>query len=184
MDFNTYKDERLIAYYLQGNKFAFSVIVSRYEQQLINYVYRFVYQKQTAEDIVQDTFIKVLISINRFNNKFRFRSWLYKIATNLALNKIRTEKKHRNNRNFDDVSANIYNNKTPLNIAMAQEENNRIETAIRSLDTKHRVIFLLRIQQQFSYKEIANIVKCKETTARSRMFYSVEKLREFLEKKQ
>lgn len=179
MDWQKCSDERLIAGYLSGNKAAFSIIVLRYQNSLYGYLYRFVYDRHIAEDLVQETFVKALVSLRRFDDRFRFRSWLFKIATNLALNKVRRRKKYR----YDFDVGEISDTKTPLCSALREEEMHRVEQAICKLSAKHRVVFLLRVQQQFSYKEISAVVKCNEQTARSRMFYAVEKLREFLEDK-
>ena len=177
MDWEKCSDERLVASYLSGNKAAFSIIVLRYQSLLYGYLYRFVYDRHLAEDLVQETFVKVLISLRRFDDRFRFRSWLFKIATNLALNKARRRKKYRYGVDVREMS----DMKTPLCSAVEKEEIHRIEQAIYKLSAKHRMVFLLRVQQQFSYKEISSVIKCNEQTARSRMFYAVEKLREFLE---
>ncbi|BBM84941.1 RNA polymerase sigma factor [Candidatus Uabimicrobium amorphum] len=179
MDWEKCSDERLVAYYLSGNKVAFSLIVSRYQKSLYGYLYRFVYDRHIAEDLVQETFVKVLVSLPRFNDQRRFRPWLFKIATNLALNKVRRRKKYRYDLNACEVS----DVKTPLGNLLEKEKMEHVEQAICKLSAKHRVVFLLRVQQQFSYKEISLVVKCNEQTARSRMFYAVEKLREFLEEK-
>ena len=86
------EDKDILSNIKSGDKSAFNEILSKYEKPLINYLYRFLVSQQDAEDIAQLTFIKVYQRINKFNPTDNFSAYLYKIATNLALNLQRRKK--------------------------------------------------------------------------------------------
>ena len=88
-------DEEVILRFQEGDLAAFDVLVARYKEQLLNYVFQFVGEKSDAEDIVQDTFVKVFRSKQSYKNIAKFSTWIYTVAGNFAKSELRKRKRHR-----------------------------------------------------------------------------------------
>ena len=82
-------DEELVRLFTEGNERAFKELMERYSKKILNYINRMIYDRDRAQDLLQDTFIRVYRNIDRFDTSRRFSTWLYTIATNLAKNELR-----------------------------------------------------------------------------------------------
>ncbi len=82
-------DNRLISAYLTGNEYAFEVLVSRYQDRLVNYLNRLIHDYEMSVDLSQEAFIRVYRNANRYQGQYKFSTWLYRIATNLAIDEMR-----------------------------------------------------------------------------------------------
>ena len=82
-------DKALISAYLKGNEYAFEVLVSRYQDRLVNYLSRLIHDYDMAVDLAQEAFIRVYRNANRYKGQYQFSTWLYRIATNLGIDEIR-----------------------------------------------------------------------------------------------
>ncbi len=172
-------DEVLMALYLQGEESAFEVVVARYSKILLAYLYRLLGNRETAEDVMQESFVRVYRYAWRFRpEKSSFKTWLYTIATNLARNEMRKKKKRLVRYLVDEIPPLSSGEKTPLGELICQEERERIQEAIEKLSKNHKIVFVLRLYEKLSYGEISQIVDCHINTARSRMFYAIEKVRQ------
>lgn len=167
-------DEELLAQSLEGDLNAFEVIVNRYKDRLFNFVIRFVGDQQTAEDIVQDTFLRAYRNRGSFQAIAKFSTWIYTIAGNLAKSELRRRKRWRflslgtqdeNGVVFELPDPNSHPDRE-TETALAEA---RIEDAIARLPERYREAVLLRDVEGLDYDQIALIVRCPLGTVKSRI---------------
>ncbi|KAB2880029.1 sigma-70 family RNA polymerase sigma factor [bacterium] len=167
-------DEVVIKKFQQGDLVAFDVIVARYKEQLINYVYTFVGDKSDAEDIVQDTFVKIYRFRQSYKNIAKFSTWIYTVAGNLAKSELRKRKRQQlypisslNNgdKEFEAVETRI--NSDEMTDSAVKKE--LIKKAIRTLPDHYQLVIRMREIDNMSYEEIAEVTRLPLGTVRSRI---------------
>ncbi len=178
-------DEILIARFQQGDLQAFDTLVRRYKDQLLNYVYRFVGNRVDAEDIIQETFLRVFKNKHYYKEIAKFSTWVYTIAGNLA----KTELRRRKRRKFFSVS-NFVNDERDYDIPDLDRNPEQevdgaikeayIQKAIDKLPPKFKEVILLRDVQGFAYEEISQILNIPLGTVKSRVNRGRLKLQEDL----
>jgi RNA polymerase sigma-70 factor, ECF subfamily len=184
-------DETLMLRYQGGDVRAFEILLSRHERPVYNFLLRSVGSKAVAEDLLQDTFLRVIKGAASYQRQAKFTTWLYTIARNLCVDRSRRQK-HRKAQSLDQPLRDDEQSGTLLDVvpgsdlgaerrAISSELQQTLQKAIASLSDDQREIFLLRQFQEMSFKEIAEIVDIPENTAKSRMRYALEKLRLELE---
>ena len=157
-----------------GNVDAYGKIVVRYNGRLYNFIYRFVGDRETAEDIVQETFLRAFRKRKEYRAIANFSTWLFTIAGNLAKSELRRRKRWRlfsidrdeetdTGMDLPDVSA------LPDRVAESSLADVQIQQAIASLPDNYRQVILLRDVQGMSYQEISEIVDCPVGTVKSRV---------------
>ncbi|NOX89418.1 MAG: sigma-70 family RNA polymerase sigma factor [Calditrichaeota bacterium] len=178
-------DEELIARFQQGDNYAFNLLVKRYKDPLLNFVYRFVGEKEEAEDIVQETFLRLFKNKHYYREIAKFSTWIYTIAGNLA----KTELRRRRRRKLLSISHFMTSEKDydiPDEDSNPERETNTVITdriiqkAIDKLTPKFKQVIILRDIQGFSYEEIAEIVGIPLGTVKSRVNRARLKLQEDL----
>lgn len=180
-----YTDEELIARFQNGDDYAFEEIVHRYKNRLLNFVFRFIGQEDEAEDIVQDTFLKVYKNKHAYKNIARFSTWIYTIAGNLAKTELRKKKRRKLfSISRDGVDEKEFEIPAP---ALTPEQNTEmvfkekaIQDAIEKLQDKFKTVIILRDIQELSYDEISKIVGVPLGTIKSRVNRARLKLQELL----
>lgn len=184
--YRQYSDEELIVKFQGDDIQAFNEIVSRYKDKLVNFLFRYTSDREEAEDLAQDTFIKLYKSKHLYKEIAKFSTWFYTIAVNTA--KTHSKKKSRmstisisdfdpeNEKDFDIKADAI----APDDSANASIENYYIQKAIDSLDEAFREIIILRDIQDLDYEEIAEITKLPLGTVKSRINRGREKLKKLL----
>ena len=167
-------DEELIARFQNGDVYAFEQIVHRYKNPLINFVYHFLGDRIDAEDVVQETFLRVFRNKHLYRNIAKFSTWIYTIAGNLA----KTELRRRRRRKLLSLSQMGYEDKEYelpdpfastdriVNTRMNEKE---IHDEINALPVKFKEVVVLRDIQEFSYEEISKILKIPIGTVKSRV---------------
>ena len=169
-----YTDEELIARFQEGDEQAYTELVNRYRDKLITFVYRFVNEFEKAEDIVQDTMLKLYTHKHYYRNIAKFSTWIYTIAGNLAKTELRkrgTRKEIRisqmgpEDRDYELPSV------APDTDEVAQSEyiEKKIQAAIQKLPLHFRTVTILRDIQELSYEEISKIVDVPLGTVKSRI---------------
>ncbi|MCI0495971.1 MAG: sigma-70 family RNA polymerase sigma factor [bacterium] len=178
-------DEDLIERFQDGDLYAFDLIVKRYKNQLMNFVYRFLGNSEEAEDLVQETFLRVYRNRRAYQKVAKFSTWIYTIAGNLAKTELRKRKRRKffsisdlgyNEKDYD-ISDEAYNPEKDVDSRMKEEI---IHREINLLSPKFRQVILLRDVQQLSYEEISQIVKIPLGTVKSRVNRGRLKLQEKL----
>jgi RNA polymerase sigma-70 factor (ECF subfamily) len=168
-------DKKLVHDCLNGSKQAFEQVVDKYQKMIFNMVYRMIHNLDDAEDITQGIFIKVFENLNSFNPKYKFFSWMYRIAINESLNHINRMKP------FDPLSENLVAlEKTPDKTYNGVEISEKIQQALMQIDPDYRMLIILKHFQDCSYKEIAVISNIPEKTIKSRLFTARQLLKEIL----
>jgi RNA polymerase sigma-70 factor (ECF subfamily) len=169
-----YTDEELIARFQEGDEQAYTELVNRYRDKLITFVYRFVNEFEKAEDIVQDTMLKLYTHKHYYRKIAKFSTWIYTIAGNLAKTELRkrgTRKEIRisqmgpEDRDYELPSV------APDTDEVAQSEyiEKKIQAAIQKLPLHFRTVTILRDIQELSYEEISKIVDVPLGTVKSRI---------------
>lgn len=178
-------DEDLIERFQNGDLYAFDLIVKRYKNQLLNFVYRFLGNAEEAEDLVQETFLRVYRNRKAYQKVAKFSTWIYTIAGNLAKTELRKRKRRKffsisdlgyNEKDYD-ISDDAYNPEKDVDGRMKEEI---IHKEIDELSPKFREVILLRDVQQLSYEEISQIVNIPLGTVKSRVNRGRLKLQEKL----
>ncbi len=180
-----YTDEELIARFQNGDEYAFEEIVHRYKDRLLNFVFRFLGQIDEAEDIVQDTFLKVYKNRDAYENIARFSTWIYTIAGNLAKTELRKRKRRRvfsiSRMGVDEKEYEIPSTgKSPEENTEGNFNEKMIQAAIEKLPEKFRTVIILRDIQELSYDDISKIIGVPLGTIKSRVNRARLKLRELL----
>lgn len=176
----------------QGREAAFRELVRRYERPVFSLVFRMVRDSATAEDLAQDTFIKVLNHIDKYRSEFKFSSWLFKIANNVAIDHLRRRQLDTismdgspNAATAADVEATSFDiadkSESALDIMEAKELGSAIERAIGALRPEYRSCIMLRHVEGRSYEEIAATLDLPLGTVKTYIHRARHQLREALE---
>ena len=184
-------DESLMLRYRDGDVRAFELLVTRHRKPLFNFILRFVRDTAAAEDVTQETFLRLVKGADAYERQAKFTTWLYTIARNLCVDASRRGK-HRKAASLDAPIGDEDGSASLLDLvpdggagvdrqAQSRELRVRLQQAIESLPDEQREIFLLREVADLQFNEIANVIGCPENTVKSRMRYALEKLREALE---
>jgi len=163
---------------LQGSKSAFEELYERYARRILGFTHRLLRDHQEAESITQEVFLRLLNNSAAYDPSRRFSTWIYAIARNLcsdALARRRPERLH-------DTDCLIGQEPNPAAVSEDRETMQRLEVAIDMLPLFCREVLLLRVFDELSYRQIADIVGCPESTARSRMDLAIKRLRAHLGK--
>ena len=175
-----------------GHEPAFRELVRRYERPVFSLLYRMVRDRALAEDLAQETFIKVLNGIKSYNPQFKFSSWIFKIANNAAIDHLR--KRDLDTLSLDgsphattpeEMSATALQlgdrGESPLQEVEARELGSAIERAIAKLRPEYRACILLRHVEGHSYEEIARILDLPLGTVKTYIHRGRHELRVYLE---
>jgi RNA polymerase sigma-70 factor (ECF subfamily) len=180
-------DEVLMIRFQGGDRAAFATLVRRYQSPLFNFALRHMGSVPTAEEVVQDAFVRVVKNAGDFKHASRFSTWLYTIARNLCVDEAR-KRTHRRHTSLDqprrsaetegptlgeqtgDKAANVER------AAVATEIRERVVEAVEALPEEQREVFLMREVSGLAFKDIAEVVGVSENTIKSRMRYALERL--------
>jgi RNA polymerase sigma-70 factor (ECF subfamily) len=181
-------DERLVARALAADRSAFEALVRRHQTPLVNHLYRLIGSRDAALDLAQDVFIKVYTSLASFDPKYRFTTWLYRIASNCAIDQLRKKQipTFSLDPSFGDLdtpdpeSRLAGSGPDPDQALRLRELQGRLDAAIQELPPAYRELILLRHRQHCRYDEIARITRLPIGTVKNRIFRAREILRERL----
>ena len=171
-------DSGLVAAFLDGEKRAFGLLMDRYQGRLLNFVYRTTGDRERAEDLVQETFIRVYRHLHRFDQSKKFSTWIYTIASNLAKNELRNRSRNplilfqaiRKTWDADQKPLEWEDNTfRPDDLFRKRHLRQMVESAVEELPEHHRVVFVLRELEGKTYEEIAEITSCNLGTVKSRL---------------
>ena len=171
-------DSAVVGVFLEGEERAFEELVERYQARLLNFVYRTIGDREKAEDLVQEVFIRVYRHLHRFDTSKKFSTWIYTIASNLAKNELRNR-----SRNplvlFQAIKKQWQEDERPLqfedstsrpdDLYRKRHLRELVEQTVEQLPEHHRQVFVLRELEGKSYEEIAEITSCNLGTVKSRL---------------
>jgi RNA polymerase sigma-70 factor (ECF subfamily) len=168
----------------EGHDASFDLLLQRYRTPLVNFLYRMVRDVATAEDLAQEVFLRVYRARKQYSPTAKFTTWLFRIATNLALNSVR-DNRHRMMEVSIDAPAG--EDQAPMELPTREmridehmAERDRagfIRRAVASLPEKQRVAVLLHKYEEMDYGEIAKVLDCSESALKSLLFRAYETLR-------
>jgi RNA polymerase sigma-70 factor (ECF subfamily) len=171
-------DSSVVAAYLDGNRRAFDELVARYQRRLLNFVYRTIGDRERAEDLVQEVFIRVHRHLARFDQSKKFSTWIYTIASNLAKNELRNRSRSplvlfqtiKKNWEADHRPLQFEDrHQRPDDLYRKRHLRELVEWSVNQLPEHHRVVFVLRELEGKTYEEIADITDCNLGTVKSRL---------------
>jgi len=171
-------DSAVVTAFLGGEERAFQELVERYQTRLLNFIYRTIGDRDRAEDLVQEVFIRVYRHLHRFDRSKKFSTWAYTIASNLAKNELRnrsrsplvlfqtiqgTSDEEDRPIQFEDTTS------RPDDMYRKRHLRELVEQTVAQLPEHHRQVFVLRELEGKSYEEIAEITDCNLGTVKSRL---------------
>lgn len=186
------EEARLVKACQEGDSAAFNLLVWRWEKPLYNFVYKYVGDATLAEDLVQDTFLKVLKSIRRYTYQGSLSTWLYRIAINLC-------KDHLKRKRLPMVSMHDYYTtgsgervyvqdrvrdetaRTDESLR-AEEREELVRRLLAGLPEEERIVILLKEYQELTFREIAEVLDVPDGTVKSRLYHGLRSMRESLER--
>jgi RNA polymerase sigma-70 factor (ECF subfamily) len=186
-------DNSLVREFIAGNDTAFAQLVTRYKDSITNYLSMMISDYDMAVDLCQETFLRVYRNIGRYSNLYQFSTWIYRIATNLAIDEMRYRKRrgqvfYRNvwgKRRSEDHEAPEFEltdvRRGPRDEFLRKESSQVLSEAIRSLPEKYRTAFIMKEVQELPYDEIAKVLNCSAGTIKSRLHRARELLQRKLE---
>lgn len=179
-------DNELISQFINGNSEAVDVLIHRYKNRVFTYIYFTVKNQHLAEDIFQDTFVKVIKSLQegKYQDNGRFVSWVMRIAHNLVIDHYRHEKQlntcSNNNNEIDLFNSTKYSDDTIEQVMVSNQVLDDVRKLVDELPPDQREIILLRHYGGLSFKEIAEQTNVSINTALGRMRYALINMRKLI----
>jgi RNA polymerase sigma-70 factor, ECF subfamily len=185
-------DHELLAAIAQGNEDAFQEIVDRYRNQIVNFLYRMLNDYDRAVELSQETFLRIYTSAPKYQATYSFSTYIYRIASNLAISELRQRKRRHWISIFTPFGGSDESNdremelpdKQPLQdeVMIDGERRKAVATAIQSLPEKYRLTLVLRDVEGLSYERITEVTGLSEGTVKSRINRARNLLRDKLQK--
>lgn len=175
-------DQRLVEKAQGGDKYAFDLLVSKYQRKLGRLLSRFIRDPAEVEDVTQEAFIKAYRALPSFRGDSAFYTWLYRIGINTAKNYLVSQSRRApTTTEFDTDEAETFEDgdqlrdiNTPESVLLSKQIGETVNTAMDALPDELRVAIVLREIEGLSYEEIAQIMNCPIGTVRSRIFRARE----------
>ena len=190
MNLKKLSDHELLNTYISGNEDSINVLLNRHRKRILDYIYMMVKNRDVADDIFQETLIKVVrfVQEGRYTENGKFLSWVLRIAHNQVIDYFR-QKKQRNNVSEGDAGYDILNNQKFSDHTVEERLiTNQIETDVRKLidflPPEQKEVVLMRYYMGLSFKEIAEQTDVSINTALGRMRYALINLRKLIDEKQ
>jgi RNA polymerase sigma-70 factor (ECF subfamily) len=172
-----------------GDEFAFAYLVQKYRRQMVGFMYRMCRNPATAEELAQEVFLRVYRSRASYEASAKFNTWLYRIATNLAVNHARDTRHERpeNTLRLDEPDRETGTTPDLADGSLTAEEQMlhrermaAIRQKVQGLPERQRMAVIMHKYQQMDYREIAEVMKLSESATKSLLFRAYETLREQL----
>ncbi|MEM7481279.1 MAG: sigma-70 family RNA polymerase sigma factor [Acidobacteriota bacterium] len=180
-------DEELVVAVLAGDRESYGILVERFQGRLVNYLYRLLRNLDEAHELAQDVFLKVYQALDRFDSRYRFSTWLFRVAQNAAIDQIRRRRLklvpiHRQDdgeeegRDWDLPSP----DRDPYGELRNRERGDAIQRSIDDLPWEYRELIVLRHYGELSYEEIARAKGMPLGTVKNKLFRGRQMLKEKL----
>ena len=170
------EDSTLMLRYADGDVAAFEVLYRRHNDALYRYLFRLCRHRDSAEDVFQEVWGKIIQSRARYRPTAKFTTFLYRVAHNCFIDHIRRNKRHANSVDIEPDSHRDPGEQPEMLVEKGLARQ-RLDTALRDLPDEQRDVFLLREEADLSLDQIAAITGTNRETAKSRLRYAVKKLR-------
>jgi len=189
MQLSKVNDKSLIIQYLEGNHKAFEVLLNRHRNKIYTSIYLFVKDRDLAEDIFQDVFIKIIDTLRKgkYNHEGKFLQWAMRISYNMCVDHFRREKRRTKVSPsetfdiFDVLESKDDNRETAL---IKNQLHSKVRELVDQLPPEQREVVILRHYADMSFKEISQLTQVSINTALGRMRYALINMRKMIESKQ
>lgn len=181
-------DVELVARATTGEYAAYEELIRRYQRKIYALVYNMTSNKEDAEDMVQDVFVKAYTALPQFKGDSSFYTWIYRIAVNRTINFLKKRKRNPDV-SLDDLDQAVERDpayvelrarESPVRDATLSELQAKLNAALLTLSDKHRTVVVMHDIQGVPHDEIARVLGCSEGTVRSRLFYARQQLQQEL----
>lgn len=172
----TSDDREIVSRILSGERDLFTQLMKRYERRVVNYVYRITHRYEEAHDLAQEIFMKVYLALDRFDPKFQFSTWLFRIAQNSAIDAVRKKSLPevplvRQTDDDEEVVREVADDGvTPHRALHNKQLSAAIDRAVEGLPPDYRELIQLRHFAELSYEEIAAMKKLPLGTVKNKLF--------------
>ncbi|KRB54690.1 RNA polymerase sigma factor [Flavobacterium sp. Root186] len=180
---STLNDQHYIDKILQGETNAFAILVDRYKDMIFTLALKMVKNREEAEEVSQDTFIKIYNSLNKFKGDSKFSTWIYKIAYNTCLDRLKKSKKEDLNISIDDFSSHLIKTmNTALSALEDKERKQTIQNCLNLLPSEENFLLTLFYFEDQNLEEISKIMSINANNVKVKLFRSRQKLAVILKK--
>ncbi len=173
------EEQALIKNSIGGNDFAFASLVNLYRKRLYSYFMKNCFNRSIADDLFQDTILKVWKNLKNYDEQNKFSSWLFSIAHNVLVDWARKNKRESANKELSEMIIDVNHN--VLQNFELREISELINKKIDLLSTKQKRVFLLRQHSEMTFKEISELTGDSINTVLSHMNYAVKKIRKSMQ---
>ena len=180
------RDAELMLRVREGDSESFALLLERHRRPVMHYLYRMLQDQSVAEEVAQEVFLRVYRSRSTYEPTAKFTTWLFRIATHLALNAIRDRKKEKGHESLDNVPAEgpvrevSDHSPTVEQKLVYQARLDEVRSAIGMLPDKQRAAVLMHKYEELDYSHIASVLECSESAVKSLLFRAYETLRQRL----
>ncbi|MGI6478067.1 MAG: RNA polymerase sigma factor [Salinivirgaceae bacterium] len=187
MNYAQLSDYELVRRFVEGNEYSIEVLINRHKSKVYTYILMLVKNQALAEDIFQETFLKVVRSLrdNRYKDDGRFVGWVMRIAHNLVIDHFRRQKNMRyvtsNNENSDIFSYLKLSDSNIEDKYVSDQTRKKVRELINHLPDEQKEVVIMRHYMDLSFKEIAEITNVSINTALGRMRYALINMRKMIE---
>ena len=168
-------EQQIIKQILAGDKKAYAQIINEYKNPLYATILRMTRNPQTAQDFVQEAFIKIYEQLPKYDGKGSFKSWLYRVAINFCIDEFR--KKSYQMKQAELLDDQLVNESHPEVIFLKKEQSRQLEKLIATLPELERMILLLRYVNELSYTDIADLLHIPLSDVRNKLHRAKKKMR-------
>jgi RNA polymerase sigma-70 factor, ECF subfamily len=170
-------DRELVDRFQAGERSAFDTLVRRHQKGMWRLIHRYVKRDADASDVAQQAFVRAFKGLVSFRGAATVRSWMYRIAINCALTWLRDHRREEPTEIAEDALTEAHPGPSAL---IGTENTARLRAAIATLPPKQKLVLELRVFDDLSFKEVAELAECTENTAKVNFHYAVKKLRDIL----
>ncbi len=176
------EENELIRKVKNGNKFAFNILMEKYQKRIYYLARKIVINHADADDVVQETFLKAYVNISGFSEEYKFYTWLYRITVNTALTLLK--KRKRSGLSLEELTEEQHfqysSNEETDQRSKDIELKNMVKKALKNISPQLRTVFILRTSEEMSYKEIAQTLNISIGTVMSRLNRARNKLQKLI----
>jgi len=176
-------DAELMLRVKEGDGASFGLLLDKHRSPVVHFLYRMVQNHAVAEELAQEVFLRVYRSRSTYEPTAKFTTWLFRIATHLALNALRDGKNERSQERLDDDSSDmpvrqVSDQRPSVEQSMVHQARlDEIRRAIKTLPEKQRAAVLMHKYEEMEYSQIAKVLSCSESAVKSLLFRAYETLR-------
>ncbi|UPQ78658.1 sigma-70 family RNA polymerase sigma factor [Flavobacterium azooxidireducens] len=186
---NQLPDALLVKNYIAGDEQSLAILIERHQSKIYGFIYSKIADRDITDDVFQDTFIKVIKTLksNSYNEEGKFLPWVMRIAHNLVVDHFRRNKKMPMQRETEEYSIFSYMSDNSMNVEgrmITDQVESDLQRLLEELPADQKEVLVMRMYQDMSFKEIADLTGVSINTALGRMRYALMNLRKVIEKNQ